>query len=88
MRSLFKKSTPQVPVEQISTAVEVTEFPLPPMPREPVGAGDINLVLLVKEFAPVRIKQNEKEIEAMKNKIATLEKENLQLSKLLQAVED
>jgi hypothetical protein len=87
MRLLFKKKAP-VPVEQISTAVEVTEFPLPPMPREPAGAGDINLVLLVKELAPVRIKQNEKEIETMKSKIATLEKENLQLSKLLQAVEE
>lgn len=87
MRSLFKKSAPSTPTSVPIVFDEVPDLPLPPMPREPVGAGEINLILMVQEYAPVRISQNEKEIEGMKKRIAHLEKENDQLAKLLSTIE-
>ena len=62
------------------------DYPLPPLdPNEGLGRG-FNIVKVVEEHAPVRIKEIEQELDMLNKKHAELSFEKLQLVNLLGAL--
>lgn len=64
------------------------EMPLPPMNDLQLGGSDVNLVLMVKEHAPSRISNIDKELREMEARTIRLNVEREKLERLLKAVED
>lgn len=85
MVSLFKKSqkVPSVPFPEEPIA---TEYPLPPLKVVELGGSDVNLILMVKEHAPVRVEQIIKEVDGMLKRITALEEEKDILIKLISVI--
>ena len=86
--SLFRKKR----VSRSEILAQTNEHPidqaLPPWnPNEGMGKG-FNIVKVVEEHAPHRIKEIEEEIDALNKKHLHLSHEKLQLTKLLGALKD
>ena len=80
------------PVSRERVLRETNEFPigqdLPSWnPNEGLGKG-FNIVKMIEEHAPHRIKEIEEEIDALNKKHLHLSHEKLQLTKLLGALKD
>ena len=88
MTPLFKRK----PVSRSQVLDQTNEHPidqaLPPSnPNEGLGKG-FNIVKMIEEHAPNRIKEIEEEIDALNKKHLHLSHEKLQLTKLLGALKD
>jgi hypothetical protein len=91
MTPLFGKKKPvsrERVMESITQENPIHHLPLPPFdPNEGMGRG-FNIVKVVEEHAPVRIKAIEDELDALNRKHAELSYEKLQLTKLLTAIKN
>lgn len=91
MSPLFKRK--QVSREQIIKSMTdehpiAHPLPLPEVdPNRSMGHG-FNIVKMIEEHAPVRIKAIDEELDAMNRKHAELSWERLQLTKLLTAIQN
>ena len=90
MTPLFGKKKP-VSREQVMRSVTaenpIQHLPLPAFdPNEGMGRG-FNIVKVVEEHAPVRVKAIEDELDALNRKHAELSIEKMQLTKLLAAIQ-
>jgi hypothetical protein len=88
MTPLFKRK----PVSRSQVLDQTNEHPidqaLPPWnPNEGLGKG-FNIVKMIEEHAPNRIKEIDEEIDALNRKHLHLSHEKLQLTKLLGALKD
>lgn len=82
MVTLFKKSEKTaLPNDEI-----VTDYPLPPVNDLTLGGRDVNLILMVKEHAPIRVEQIIKEVDGMLKRITALEEEKDTLLRLISAL--
>ena len=86
MTALFKRK----PVSRSQVLDQTNEhpidYPLPPLdPNEGLGRG-FNIVKVVEEHAPVRIKEIEHELDVLNKKHAELSFEKLQLTNLVAAI--
>jgi hypothetical protein len=91
MTPLFRKKKP-VSREQVMRSVTaenpIHHLPLPAFdPNEGMGRG-FNIVKVVEEHAPVRVKAIDEELDALNRKHAELSYEKLQLTKLLTAIKN
>jgi hypothetical protein len=91
MTPLFGKKKPvsrAMVMESVTAENPIHHLPLPPFdPNEGMGRG-FNIVKVVEEHAPVRIKAIEDELDQLNRKHAELSYEKLQLTKLLTAIKN
>jgi hypothetical protein len=91
MTPLFGKKKPvsrERVMESITAENPIHSLPLPHFdPQEGLGHG-FNIVKVVEEHAPVRIKAIDDELDALNRKHAELSWEKLQLTKLLTAIQN
>ena len=89
MTPIFKRkpiSREQV-MESVTQENPIHSLPLPHFdPNEGMGHG-FNIVKVVEEHAPVRVKAIDEELDALNRKHAELSIEKMQLTKLLAAIQ-
>jgi hypothetical protein len=91
MTPLFGKKKPvsrERVMESVTQENPIQHLPLPAFdPQEGLGRG-FNIVKVVEEHAPLRVKAIDEELDALNRKHAELSLEKMKLTKLLTAIQN
>jgi hypothetical protein len=85
--NLFSKYERDEHLESIEP-MRTGEFPLPQYEGELQGSRDVNIILMIKEHAPLRVNNIERQLEQMENEMNRLIAEKSILQKLIKVARD
>lgn len=68
------------------TPISTAEFPVPEYEPDLLGGHDVNIILMVQEHAPRRVKEIETQIRDLSERIHKLNAEKDTLNKLIAAI--